>query len=89
MLVLEINSRCILYSYDNIISRDLAIDRCREVIKLARKYNLLVLCDDVYNLLHFPDKAAPKRLYAYDDRYVVYNSPAHCTVTTVSRVLIA
>ncbi len=62
MLVREMKIKCIL-----------SIDRCREVIKLARKYNLLVLCDDVYNLLHFPDKTAPQRLFTYDDKYVVCN----------------
>lgn len=38
---------------------------CKGVIKLARKYDFGVICDDVYNLLHYGDKI-PKRLYAYD-----------------------
>lgn len=54
--------------YHNPTGVCLSPDRCREVIKLARKYNLLVLCDDVYNLLHFPDKTAPQRLFTYDDK---------------------
>ena len=46
-------------------------DRCRRVVEIARKYNLLVVCDDVYNLLSFSqDKESAvrrKRLFAYDD----------------------
>ena len=40
------------------------VDRCRRVIELARKYNLLVISDDVYNLLYH-DKP-PVRLFSYD-----------------------
>ena len=48
-------------------------DRCRKIVELARKYNLLVICDDIYNLLFFPtpDGSTPvntTRLFAYDDR---------------------
>lgn len=35
------------------------------VVKLARKYDLGVICDDVYNLLYYGDRI-PKRLFAYD-----------------------
>ncbi len=49
-------------------------DRCVKILELARKYNLLVVCDDVYNLLYFPrkDGSVPqlKRLFAYEDKYV-------------------
>uniref|UniRef100_T1GE71 Aminotransferase class I/classII large domain-containing protein n=1 Tax=Megaselia scalaris TaxID=36166 RepID=T1GE71_MEGSC len=40
-------------------------DVCKGVINIARKYDLGVICDDVYNLLHYGDEI-PKRLYAYD-----------------------
>ena len=48
------------------------VDRCRQIVEIARKYNLLVVCDDVYNLLAFSDdevsKAHQKRLFTYDDQ---------------------
>ena len=47
-------------------------DRCRQIVEIARKYNLLVVCDDVYNLLFFyQDEASSirrKRLFAYDNQ---------------------
>ena len=47
-------------------------DRCQQVVELARRYNLLVVCDDVYNLMYFPspdqDVVSPKRLFAYDNK---------------------
>lgn len=38
----------------------------RGLIKLARKYDILIACDDVYNLLAYDDIHPPKRLFAYD-----------------------
>ncbi len=43
-------------------------ERCKKVLETARKYNILVFCDDVYNLLHYRPGRAPKRLIAYDRR---------------------
>lgn len=42
------------------------LDRCRRVIELARKYNLLVISDDVYNLIHHD--TPPVRLFSYDKK---------------------
>lgn len=43
-------------------------DRCEKIIKLARKYGVTVLCDDVYNLLHYDDSSVcPRRLFAFDN----------------------
>lgn len=41
---------------------------CEGLIKLARTYDCLIVCDDVYNILHYKDKKAPKRLLAYDNK---------------------
>uniref|UniRef100_T1IUR9 Aminotransferase class I/classII large domain-containing protein n=1 Tax=Strigamia maritima TaxID=126957 RepID=T1IUR9_STRMM len=40
--------------------------RCKEIVKLARQYNLLVFCDDVYNLLSYSGPAIPPVFY-YDN----------------------
>jgi DNA-binding transcriptional MocR family regulator len=39
---------------------------CQSLIKLARKHDFLIACDDVYNMIYFDDENAPKRLYQYD-----------------------
>ncbi|XP_053674319.1 2-aminoadipate transaminase [Anopheles nili] len=43
-------------------------EKCQQLIKLARKTDILIACDDVYNLLHYgdPESPPPKRLFAYD-----------------------
>ncbi|XP_070531721.1 uncharacterized protein [Ptychodera flava] len=54
----------------------LSPERCKQVVTLARKYNILILCDDVYNLLSYipgekpEDKPlpSPRRLFAYDKK---------------------
>ena len=45
----------------------LIVDRCRRVVELARKYDLLVVCDDVYNLLYFGENP-PHRLFEFDKK---------------------
>ena len=43
-------------------------EKCRKVVELARRFDFVVVCDDVYNLLHYgKGSRAPKRLLAYDD----------------------
>ena len=42
-------------------------EKCSKVVELARRYDFVVVCDDVYNLLHYgPASKSPKRLLAYD-----------------------
>ncbi|GIY18604.1 uncharacterized HTH-type transcriptional regulator YisV [Caerostris darwini] len=55
--------------YHNPTGSILPAERCNKVISLARKYGLTIICDDVYNLLHYDDSpVCPKRLFAYDNR---------------------
>ena len=44
----------------------LAVDRCKRVIEIARKYDILIFCDDVYNLLTYTPGPPPARLLTYD-----------------------
>ncbi|KAH8296226.1 hypothetical protein KR054_003387, partial [Drosophila jambulina] len=41
---------------------------CRGIVQLARKYDFLVVCDDVYTILHYGEKPQHSRLMSYDDR---------------------
>lgn len=40
---------------------------CKAVVELARKHDFLVICDDVYNMLHYDCGKAPTRLFAFDN----------------------
>uniref|UniRef100_A0A1L8E2L7 Putative aromatic amino acid aminotransferase n=1 Tax=Nyssomyia neivai TaxID=330878 RepID=A0A1L8E2L7_9DIPT len=44
----------------------LSEQKCEDVVKLAREFDMLISCDDVYNLLYYSG-APPKRLFAYDN----------------------
>ena len=48
-----------------IIRMEFCADRCHEIVEIARKNDLLVVCDDVYHLLHLNGVVHP-RLYSYD-----------------------
>nr|CAD7439005.1 unnamed protein product [Timema bartmani] len=40
---------------------------CESLVRVARKLDLAVVCDDVYNLLYYGDSASPpRRLFSYD-----------------------
>ncbi|KAI9328318.1 pyridoxal phosphate-dependent transferase [Zopfochytrium polystomum] len=43
----------------------LSMERRQKLVKLARKYDVLVVCDDVYHLLHF-GTTPPPRLVSFD-----------------------
>jgi DNA-binding transcriptional MocR family regulator len=42
------------------------LEKCKEIVRLARKFNVLVFCDDIYTL-HYYNGVVHKRLFAYDD----------------------
>ncbi|KAI8063329.1 pyridoxal phosphate-dependent transferase [Gongronella butleri] len=41
-------------------------DQRERLVQLAKKYNVLVICDDVYDILTFDKKDMPRRVVAYD-----------------------
>lgn len=54
-------------TFHNPTGRLLPEGRCRQIITLAREYGVTVVCDDVYNLLHYGESpVAPRRLFSYD-----------------------
>ena len=61
-------------TYHNPTGVCMSESKCQKVVELARRFNLLVCCDDVYNLLHYTSKTnqstsgAPKRLVSYDNQ---------------------
>lgn len=52
---------------NNLMSTLKLLEVNTSLVKLARKYDILIACDDVYNLLTYDDNIPPKRLYAYDE----------------------
>lgn len=45
----------------------LSAEKRRQLVQLARKYNMLIICDDVYDILTYEEGySIPKRLVAYD-----------------------
>lgn len=62
--------RAMLYlipTYNNPRGHCMPPERCERLIKVARKFDILIFCDDVYNLLHFDaGSRAPPRLLTYD-----------------------
>lgn len=39
---------------------------CQKLADLAKVYDFLILCDDVYNILNYTSSRPTKRLFAYD-----------------------
>lgn len=43
-------------------------EKCKFLVDVARKLDMIVVCDDVYNLLYYgDDKNPPARLFSYDN----------------------
>lgn len=43
----------------------LSVEKRKKLVQLARQYNMLIICDDVYDILTFEGEI-PKRVIAYD-----------------------
>jgi DNA-binding transcriptional MocR family regulator len=54
-------------TFSNPTGNTLSLERRKQLVKLAQKYDLLVVCDDVYHLLHFNGIRPPPRVVAFDD----------------------
>lgn len=46
-----------VFIFNNLIGFCFVLERCEKLIKVFRKYDVFVICDDVYNLLSFVDDA--------------------------------
>lgn len=59
-------------TFNNPTGSVLSSERCKQLIKLLRKYNVLAFCDDVYNLLSYmgdsPPFQSPQRLFSFDNK---------------------
>lgn len=53
------------------------LDRCEDLLKISREHDLLVICDDVYNIFKYPnhkkenekyDNLSPSRLFYLDKK---------------------
>lgn len=41
--------------------------KCKTLVEWSRKYNFIISCDDVYNLLDYAGDKSPQRLFALDN----------------------
>jgi len=55
-------------TYHNPTGVSLSPAKSKKLVRLSRKFNFLIICDDVYNLLHYNDGPAPKRVLAFDKK---------------------
>lgn len=54
-------------TFHNPTGMTLPPESCKQLVTIARDYSILVVCDDVYNLLHYGDSPIPpQRLFHYD-----------------------
>ncbi|KAI8906738.1 putative aminotransferase [Gorgonomyces haynaldii] len=61
-------------TFSNPTGGSLSLEKRRKLVELAEEYDMLVVCDDIYQLLHFPGFAPPPRLVSLDTKgYVISN----------------
>ncbi|XP_072176760.1 2-aminoadipate transaminase-like isoform X3 [Diadema setosum] len=70
---------CMLYlvsTFHNPTSTCTSPERARKIIEIARRYNVLVICDDVYNLLSWqPADEGSGQQYQSPPRLLTYDNP--------------
>ncbi|VDK47468.1 unnamed protein product [Anisakis simplex] len=71
-------------TFQNPTGTVLSPEKCDRLVKLARKYHVLVLSEDVYNIFYYDGSGAPpKRLFAYDNEtdpdYGIGHVVSNCT----------
>lgn len=54
-------------TFHNPTGNTLKPEFCQRLVQIARKHSFLIVCDDVYNLLHYEAEFPPHRLFFYDD----------------------
>ena len=69
----------IIPTFGNPSSRTLSAQRRAQLVAAAYRHRVLVVCDDVYNCLSFPDAAAPP-----PPRLVTYDTGAGCVISNGS-----
>ncbi|KAJ3007141.1 UNVERIFIED_CONTAM: hypothetical protein HDU68_003676 [Siphonaria sp. JEL0065] len=62
-------------TYSNPSGRSTSLARREKIVQLARKFDVLVVCDDVYNLLPLSSQQPPERLVALDLKKSFASSP--------------
>ncbi|XP_058792124.1 2-aminoadipate transaminase-like isoform X3 [Phymastichus coffea] len=54
-------------TFHNPTGMSISPDMCQRLVKMARENSFTVVCDDVYNLLHYQAEYPPHRLFNYDN----------------------
>ncbi|KAK0178376.1 hypothetical protein PV328_002327 [Microctonus aethiopoides] len=54
-------------TYHNPTGSALPPESCKKLVEIARNHSMAVICDDVYNLLHYQRGPPPHRLFYYDN----------------------
>lgn len=61
----------------------LSNEKRARLVQLAKKYNMLIICDDVYDILTFEGEI-PKRLVAYDLENTINEEDKHVVISNGS-----
>ncbi|CAK9805156.1 Aromatic-amino-acid aminotransferase 1 [Anthophora plagiata] len=54
-------------TFHNPTGSTLPPESCKRLVEIARRYSIMIVCDDVYNLLYYGDGFPPHRLFSYDN----------------------